>query len=76
MSASFRNLRAPFECHPPGGVSGCGVAAHHDVGVAALLEVGIKDRLADRAPVRLPLQQVQTDNGASGFSSQHPPQSV
>jgi hypothetical protein len=37
-------------------ISGGGVAAHHDVGVAALLEVRIEDRLAGRAP-RLPLQQ-------------------
>ena len=37
-----------------------GVAAHHDVGVAALLEVRIEDRLAGRAPARLPLQRMET----------------
>jgi hypothetical protein len=59
-----------------GGVSGGGIAAHHDVGVAALLEVRIEDRAAGRAPARLPLQQVETPEGASGFSNQHPPESV
>jgi hypothetical protein len=37
-----------------GGISGGGVAAHHDVGVAALLEIRIEDRFAGRAPARLP----------------------
>jgi hypothetical protein len=41
-----------------GRISGGGVAAHHDSDVAALLEVRIEDRLAGRAPARLPLQQV------------------
>ena len=39
-----------------GRISGGGVAAHHDVGIAALLEVRIKDRFAGRAPARLPLK--------------------
>ena len=33
-----------------GGIAGVGVAAHHDVGIAALLEVRIEDRFAGRAP--------------------------
>jgi hypothetical protein len=33
-------------------ISGGGVAAHHDVGVAALLEVRLEDRFAGRAPAR------------------------
>jgi hypothetical protein len=33
-----------------GRISGGGVAAHHDIGVAALLEVRIEDRFAGRAP--------------------------
>jgi hypothetical protein len=36
-----------------GRISGGGVAAHHDVGIAALLEVRIEDRLAGRALARL-----------------------
>ena len=36
-----------------GRISGGGVAAHHDVGIAALLEVRIEDRFAGRAPLRL-----------------------
>jgi hypothetical protein len=32
-----------------------GITAHHDIDVAALLEVRIEDRLADRAPGRLGL---------------------
>jgi hypothetical protein len=35
-----------------GDVSGGEVAAHHDIGVAALLEVRIEDRFAGRAPAR------------------------
>jgi hypothetical protein len=35
-----------------GRVSGGGVAAHHDVGIAALFEVRIEDRFAGRAPPR------------------------
>ena len=34
-------------------LAGRGVAAHHDVGIAALLEVRIEDRFAGRAPPRL-----------------------
>jgi hypothetical protein len=44
-----------------GRISGGGVAAHHDVGVAALLEVRIKDRVAGRAPARLLLEQMAPD---------------
>jgi hypothetical protein len=36
-----------------GDLAGGGVAAHHDVGIAALLEVRIEDRFAGRAPPRL-----------------------
>ena len=41
---------APVVDENTGRISGVGVAAHHDVGVAALLEVRIKHRLAVRAP--------------------------
>jgi hypothetical protein len=34
-----------------GRISGGGVAAHHDGGIAALLEVRIEDRFAGRAPL-------------------------
>jgi hypothetical protein len=40
--------------------AGGGIAAHHDVGIAALLEVRFEDALAGRAPARLPLEQVDT----------------
>jgi hypothetical protein len=36
-----------------GGISGGWVAAHHEVGVAALLEVRIQERLAGGASARL-----------------------
>ena len=36
------------------------IAAHHDVGIAALLEVRFEDALAGRAPASLPLEQVDT----------------
>jgi hypothetical protein len=36
-----------------GRISGGGVAAHHDVGIAALLKVRIEARLAGPAPARL-----------------------
>jgi hypothetical protein len=39
-----------------GHLSGGGVAAYHDVGIAALLEVRIEDRFAGRALARLPWQ--------------------
>jgi hypothetical protein len=42
-----------------GHLAGGGVATHHDSGVAALLEVGIEDRLAGCAPARLPLQRMR-----------------
>jgi hypothetical protein len=42
-----------------GRISGGGVAAHHDVGVAALLEVAIEDRFAGRAPARQPNSQME-----------------
>jgi hypothetical protein len=48
-----------------------GVAAHHDIGVAALLEVRIEDRFAGRAPARLPLQQVDAME-VTGFAHQPP----
>jgi hypothetical protein len=43
-----------------GHISGDGVAAHHDVGIAALLEVRIEDCVAGRAPSNLPLRRVET----------------
>ena len=54
-----------------GHLAGGGVAAHHDVGVAALLEVRIEDRLAGRAPAQLPLQQVDAME-VTGFAHQPP----
>jgi hypothetical protein len=53
-----RCLRGPSGTAPavdenPSGISGGGVAAHHDVGVAALLEVRIEGRFAGHAPARL-----------------------
>jgi hypothetical protein len=59
-----------------GRISGGGVAAHHDIGIAALIEVRIKDRFAGRAPARLPLQQLETVTVAPRFSGQHPPECV
>src|SRR5262245_15292788 len=41
---------APAVDENAGHLAGGRVAAHHDVGVAALLEVRIEDRLAGRAP--------------------------
>jgi hypothetical protein len=52
-----------------GRISGGGVAAHHDVGIAALLEVRIEDRFADRAPPSLPLQQVEAAPHGRGRGS-------
>jgi hypothetical protein len=46
-----------------GHLAGGGVAAHHDVSMAALLEVRIEDRLAGRAPARLPLQRMESTQG-------------
>jgi hypothetical protein len=40
-----------------GHLAGGGVAADPDIGVAALLEVRIEERLAGRAPACLPLWQ-------------------
>ena len=54
-----------------GRISGGGVAAHHDVGIAALLEVWIEDRVAGRAPARLPLRQVDAME-VTGFPHQPP----
>ena len=44
---------APAVDENTGRISGGGVAAHHDVGVAALLEVRIEDRFAGRGRPRL-----------------------
>jgi len=44
---------APAVDENPSGISGGGVAAHHDGGIAALLDVRIEDRLAGRAPAQL-----------------------
>ena len=54
-----------------GRIPGDRAAAHHNIDVAALLEVGIRDRLAGPAPARLPLQQVDAMEGA-GFPHQPP----
>jgi hypothetical protein len=45
QSASATLLAVSFD--------GTGVAPHHDVGLAALLEIRIEDRFAGRAPARL-----------------------
>jgi hypothetical protein len=45
---------APAIDQNAGRISSDGLAAHHDVGIAALLEVRIEDRVAGRAPARLP----------------------
>jgi hypothetical protein len=50
-----------------GRISGDGVEAHHDVGVAALLEVRIEDRFAGRAPAPPPLPPSETDRTAPEF---------
>jgi hypothetical protein len=50
-----------------GRISGGGVAAHRDTGMAVLLEVGIKDRFAGRAPRMAPLPvQWNGDRKGSG----------
>jgi hypothetical protein len=55
---------APTVDENTGDLAGGGVAAHHDVGIAALLEVRIEDRFAGRAPARLLLEQMATDRTA------------
>ena len=54
-----------------GHLTGGGVAAHHDVGLAALLEVRIEDRFAGDARARVPLQQVDAME-VTGFAHQPP----
>jgi hypothetical protein len=56
-----------------GRISSDGVAAHHDIDVAVLLEVRIEDRFAGCGPARLPLQQVETVTAAPRLSKQYPP---
>ena len=58
-----------------GHLAGGGVAAHYDVGIAALLEVRIEDRFAGRALTRPPSPE-QAAEISRGFSRQHPPQIV
>jgi transposase len=58
-----------------GHLAGGGVAALHDVGVAALLEVRIEDRVAGRVPAP-PAKRMETAAAGPGFSSQHPHQIV
>ena len=43
---------APAVDENAGHLAGGGVAVHHDVGIAALLEVRIEERLAGRAPAQ------------------------
>jgi hypothetical protein len=46
-------------------VPGCGITAHHNIGVGVLRGVRIEDRLADRAPAALSFEQGDAMEGAS-----------
>jgi hypothetical protein len=52
-SMLIEHLPAPAVDENAGRISGGGVAAHHDIAVAAPLGVGIEDRFAGRTPPRL-----------------------